>query len=311
MPKYKCLKHNQVMEEMVVNNKIQPYCLECRKESLFDEELNIYLENEERFVKEDNRILRSEYTNNIVESFGFSFKILLYLLVPLFWSGVILNNYVSSTTLILIYIGFVVSLSGVLIIRAVLSFPKHSTPYSKPTLESIERKIDFEKVRHTEEVKSFIVRLQREYLIRSTRIEEIDQMSGFEFEDYIAELLQKGGFNSVKVTKKTGDGGVDILANNLQGERTAIQCKRVNSKVGFGAIQEIFMGKKKNRCKKGMVITNSYFTKPAYDAVKGENIELWNRDHLIEEMRRIEPQLSWEEYLNSFYVLPEGKKRIS
>jgi hypothetical protein len=27
-------------------------------------------------------------------------------------------------------------------------------------------------------------------------------------------------------------------------------------------------------------------------------------------MREVEPKFSWEEYLNSFYVLPDGRQRL-
>ena len=101
---------------------------------------------------------------------------------------------------------------------------------------------------------------------------------------------------------------MDILAVNLQGETTAIQCKRLKSKVGNGAIQEIYLGKKLYKCKKGMVITNSYFTQPAYNSAINSGIELWNRNRLIEEMKKQEPRFIWEEYLNSYYIKPKGKQ---
>jgi HJR/Mrr/RecB family endonuclease len=301
------------MNERIVNDKIQPYCLECRIEKELNEALKSYTENKEVNIKKHRESLRKEYMENIWKSFGVTVQLILIFLFPGIIFGAVLNltNLVSGVDLTIGVISLFILLAAFNFFKAVWKFPNHSTYYSEPTKEDIEATIKAHQNWELDEVQRFKEKLQEEYLIRSTRIEEVDQMDGFEFELYVADLLRKIGFKNVKVTKKTGDGGVDILCTNPQGERTAIQCKRFNSKVGFGAIQEIFMGKRINRCKKGMVITNSYFTNPAFEAADDENIELWNRDRLMEEMRRVEPQFSWEEYLRSFYILPEGRQRIS
>jgi HJR/Mrr/RecB family endonuclease len=55
---------------------------------------------------------------------------------------------------------------------------------------------------------------------------EIDQMNGYEFEEYIAKLLIKLGYKSATVTKKSGDFGADIIAVDKNNKRVAVQCKR-------------------------------------------------------------------------------------
>ena len=47
---------------------------------------------------------------------------------------------------------------------------------------------------------------------RRRRPEDYDLMEGHEFEYYCAELLERNGFREVKVTKGSGDYGIDILA---------------------------------------------------------------------------------------------------
>ena len=53
----------------------------------------------------------------------------------------------------------------------------------------------------------------------------LDEMEGVEFEQYCAELLRNRGFIDVKLTKASGDFGVDILAEK-DGVTYAIQCRK-------------------------------------------------------------------------------------
>lgn len=69
-----------------------------------------------------------------------------------------------------------------------------------------------------------------------------DAMDDHEFEYFCSELLKKNGFKQVKVTKESGDHGVDVLAN-LNGRKYAIQSKRYGKNVGNKAVQEAFSGR--------------------------------------------------------------------
>ena len=116
-------------------------------------------------------------------------------------------------------------------------------------------------------------------------INELDEIEGYEFEHYCAELLKKRGFIDVTVTKCSGDYGVDLLAEK-EGVTYAIQCKAYATPVGVKAVQEAFAGKEYYDCMVGAVLTNQYFTKPAVEAAKKLKILLWDRgylDSMIEE----------------------------
>ncbi|MFB3167471.1 restriction endonuclease [Neobacillus sp. 179-C4.2 HS] len=130
-------------------------------------------------------------------------------------------------------------------------------------------------------------------------------MGGFEFEEYIGQLLTDLGYQNVKITPKSGDGGVDITAKDVNGYKVAVQCKRLKSKVGNSAIQEVYLGKKLENCKRAIVITNSYFTKPAIEAATKTQVELWDRDKLIEQMRKVEIKITWEDFLRQHYNAPK------
>lgn len=111
----------------------------------------------------------------------------------------------------------------------------------------------------------------------------IDEMEGHEFEYFCAELLQERGFGDVRVTKGSGDYGVDILAEK-DGVSYAIQCKAYASPVGVKAVQEAYAGRDYYDCMVGAVLTNQYFTKPAVEAAKKLKILLWDRGYLDEMM---------------------------
>ena len=110
---------------------------------------------------------------------------------------------------------------------------------------------------------------------------ERDHMDGFEFEYYCADLLAADGFVDVKVTRSSGDYGVDILAEK-DGVTYAIQCKRYSDLVGIKAVQEAYAGRDYYDRMVGAVLTNQYFTKPAVQAARKLKILLWDRDYLQE-----------------------------
>lgn len=113
------------------------------------------------------------------------------------------------------------------------------------------------------------------------KLNVIDSLSGHEFERYVSILLKSDGFYNVLQTRGSKDYGADIIAekNNI---KYAFQCKRLSSSVGPKTIGEVLRGMHKYNCKKGVIITNNYFTKQAIEEGWISNIELWDRDKLIE-----------------------------
>lgn len=113
-------------------------------------------------------------------------------------------------------------------------------------------------------------------------IEEIDKMSGTEFEEFSAAVLKGCGFIIEEMTKTTGDYGADIIAS-FDGVRIAVQCKRYHNPVGVKAVQEVISAMKHYDCEEAIVITNSFFTKQAETLAKDhEVVSLWNRKKLIQ-----------------------------
>lgn len=112
--------------------------------------------------------------------------------------------------------------------------------------------------------------------------EEIEQMSGVEFEEFLANLYSKAGYK-VTLTKKTGDQGADILVEKDR-QTTAIQAKRYKGNVGNKAVQEIVSAMKFYDCDLAMVITTGNFTKGAVELAEYNGVRLIdgnNLDNLI------------------------------
>lgn len=120
---------------------------------------------------------------------------------------------------------------------------------------------------------------QRTINLSSIDLEEVDQMDGFSFEYYVAELLKKNGYKQVVVTSGSGDFGVDITAYKDE-TKYAFQCKNYQSKLGVSPIQEVYSGAPKYNASVCIVVTNSYFTPHAVELANSLNVILWDREEL-------------------------------
>ena len=110
---------------------------------------------------------------------------------------------------------------------------------------------------------------------------EIDDMDGWQFEEYCSKLLSKNGFERVMVTSGSGDQGIDIIAYK-DGIKYGIQCKCYQSDIGNKAVQEAYSGKTFYNCHVGVVLTNRYFTRSAMDLAEHNGILLWDRSKLLQ-----------------------------
>lgn len=98
-------------------------------------------------------------------------------------------------------------------------------------------------------------------------------MTGHDYEYVVADYLRRRGYHGVKVTKGSGDFGVDVIASK-HGTKYAVQCKLYSSPVGLSAIQEVVAGKACYGCTGAMVVTNSTFTAAAEDLAKRNGVIL-------------------------------------
>ena len=113
-------------------------------------------------------------------------------------------------------------------------------------------------------------------------------MSPYDFEEFVAKLFDKMGYKTT-TTSKTGDYGVDVVAEN-DFERVAIQCKKYHegNSVGNQTVQMLLgaMQLQGLKADRGIIVTTSRFTKQAYRQAESNNLELWDKDILHQAVRK-------------------------
>lgn len=126
----------------------------------------------------------------------------------------------------------------------------------------------------------FLGLLKKENLQDNTAKCREEIKTGIDFELYIKKLLEQVGFD-VKITSKTGDQGVDLIAKR-NGVKFAIQCKYYSQPVGNKAVQEVIAGKGYYKCDIGCVVTNNTYTESARKLAYSQNIRLLNEDNICD-----------------------------
>lgn len=106
-----------------------------------------------------------------------------------------------------------------------------------------------------------------------------DDMNGYQFEKFCADILRKNGFENIELTQGSGDHGIDILAEK-DNITYAIQCKCYSSNIGNSAVQQAHTGKSLYHKDIAVVITNRYFTTQAIEEADALGVKLWDRDFL-------------------------------
>jgi HJR/Mrr/RecB family endonuclease len=135
-----------------------------------------------------------------------------------------------------------------------------------------------------------------------SKIDEIDNVAGSEFERFVARLFLAMGYD-VQLVSSGADQGADLIVRKKNPEKPskiAIQAKRYKQPVGNAAVQELLGGMTYYGCSRGIVVTSSTFTRSARDlASKDRRIELWDRNKLVDLHKRFlakTPEFSMQEY---------------
>ena len=114
------------------------------------------------------------------------------------------------------------------------------------------------------------------------------------FERLTQRLLRESGFTQVKVTGKTGDGGIDgmgiVKLNGIISFHMLFQCKRYTGSVSAGEIRD-FRGAMQGRADKGLFITTGKFSTAAVEEANRPGaapIDLINGEDLVEKLRELQ-----------------------
>jgi len=136
----------------------------------------------------------------------------------------------------------------------------------------------------------------------------LHSMNPYAFERLAQRVLRECGFESVNVTKKSNDGGIDgygkLKVNNIFSFNVAFQCKRYEGQVPSSDIRD-FRGSLPRAMEKGIFITTSSFSpaaiREASDAGK-QQIDLIDGEELMTKMKDL--GLGLKEVRN--YVIDEN-----
>lgn len=125
--------------------------------------------------------------------------------------------------------------------------------------------------------------------VKKDLLDKLLSMDPFQFEYLVADLLQKIGYENVSVTKRSGDKGIDVIANltvgGITNVKTVIQVKRyaLGNKIDGKIIAQLRGSAEVDQ--RGLVITTSDFQKSAIEESKAPNkmpVSLVNGERLIE-----------------------------
>lgn len=115
-------------------------------------------------------------------------------------------------------------------------------------------------------------------------------MNPYSFEKLTQRLLRECGFDDVRVTKKSGDGGIDgtgkLRINGIFSFNIAFQCKRYQGSVGAPDIRD-FRGSLTTDIEKGVFITTGSFSKQAIEEASNpgkKQIDLINGEEFISKL---------------------------
>ena len=116
--------------------------------------------------------------------------------------------------------------------------------------------------------------------LSNVTISDIDAISGFDFEEVLVYIFKYFGYKT-KLTKKSGDYGVDLFAMERK-IKYCIQAKLYyNHSVGSNAIQQINTAKNYFNSDFAVVVTNAKYSKQALDMANKLKVILIDRTDLI------------------------------
>ena len=114
------------------------------------------------------------------------------------------------------------------------------------------------------------------------------KLSGYKFEKELAQIFIKNGFDT-EITKKSGDGGVDIILNP-KGKKIYIQCKAYQSHAGVAVVRELLGCMELNDVEYGIIACTGGFTKGAVEMAMKVGIYLLDSQDIVDLMNMDIPQ---------------------
>jgi len=118
----------------------------------------------------------------------------------------------------------------------------------------------------------------------SAALEQIDALDWRAFEQLVAQLFERCGYETRCVGGKR-DHGADVIAVR-NGERLAIQVKHRRGRrwIGERAVQAVVAARPLYDCNRALVVTNSTYAPGLMKIADALDVELWDGERLREEL---------------------------
>ena len=128
---------------------------------------------------------------------------------------------------------------------------------------------------------------------RQVLLERLLRLSPAAFERLAQRLLRESGFVEVKVTGRSGDGGIDgvgiVRLGGLLGFPVLFQCKRYQGSVSPGVVRD-FRGAMMGRSDRGLIITTGTFSREAKAEATRDGappIDLVDGEQLLDKLKEL------------------------
>ncbi len=158
--------------------------------------------------------------------------------------------------------------------------PQASEPMPKedPQIRHLRNAMQFATTQHKALTKKQREQDAWQQAFGHAKASELDQLSGTEFEEFLAGLFRAQGY-AAELTAVTGDYGADLILSK-DGRRIAVQAKRHVGSVGVQAVQEALSGQAYYQCDTAWVITTGVFTTNARALAKKSGVKMIGRSDI-------------------------------
>lgn len=125
---------------------------------------------------------------------------------------------------------------------------------------------------------------------RTSAFNELLAFTPAQFETAVAAMLHDLGYHDIRQVGGSGDLGADITCRDTRGRSVVVQCKRYapGARVGSRDLQAfIGMLAVHHHADRGIFVTTSEFTEPAWDLARRHDIELFDGSRIRGLVNRI------------------------
>lgn len=132
------------------------------------------------------------------------------------------------------------------------------------------------------------IKKELETIYRKNEVNYWLSLDGYTFEEEIAKLYISLG-HKVKITPKSGDGGIDLILHNKEGKQIFVQCKNHKKPVGVGVIRELLGVVASGGAEKGILICSSGTTNGGIEFGKKNSIEILTVHDVVTLNKKVNP----------------------